>query len=69
MNNNPVMGLGSFASKDRYVDGVAGVKGRAVLGRTLHWFAPYYGDIGTGESETTWQLAAGVATHQAVARS
>jgi len=39
-------------------DGIVGVKGRAALeGR---WFLPYYLDVGAGDSDLTWQVAAGV---------
>lgn len=27
---------------------------------TENWYIPFYGDIGTGESDLTWQLFAGV---------
>lgn len=39
-------------------DGIVGVKGRA--GINEHWFVPYYLDLGTGESDFTWQAAAGI---------
>jgi hypothetical protein len=51
---------GSVSTASRYADGIAGIKGRAGFGQTLHWFVPYYGDIGTGESKMTWQVAAGL---------
>lgn len=39
-------------------DGIVGAKGRLVLnGR---WFLPYYADVGTGDTDLTWQAAAGV---------
>ncbi|MCA3218625.1 MAG: hypothetical protein ING59_08725 [Burkholderiales bacterium] len=41
-------------------DGVVGVKGRAVLGASGAWFMPYYFDIGTGESDLTWQGIVGL---------
>lgn len=39
-------------------DGVVGVKGRVILDGP--WSLPYYLDVGTGESDLTWQAAAGV---------
>jgi hypothetical protein len=40
----------------RYV--VVGVKGRANL--SGDWFLPFYLDVGTGDSDLTWQALAGV---------
>ena len=39
-------------------DGIVGLNGNASLGEK--WNLPYYVDIGTGESEFTWQASAGV---------
>jgi len=39
-------------------DGVVGVKGRANL--SGDWFLPFYLDVGTGESDLTWQALGGV---------
>jgi hypothetical protein len=39
-------------------DAIAGVKGRYAFGSA--WSFPFYADIGTGESDFTWQLAGGV---------
>ena len=39
-------------------DGVVGVKGRANLAGD--WFLPFYLDVGTGESDLTWQALGGV---------
>ena len=36
----------------------AGAKGRVGLGRS-HWFLNYYGDVGGGTSDLTWQAAGG----------
>jgi hypothetical protein len=41
-------------------DAVVGVKGRAYFGDDRKWFVPYYVDIGTGQSQLTWQVNAGV---------
>ena len=51
---------GSFSRTKVLLDAIIGVKGRASIGESGHWFVPYYGDVGTGGSEVTWQLAAGV---------
>ncbi|HNW77656.1 MAG TPA: hypothetical protein PKH28_01965 [Candidatus Competibacteraceae bacterium] len=40
------------------VDGIIGVKGQVAWGG--NWFSPYYLDIGTGDTEFTWQALAGV---------
>ena len=39
-------------------NGIIGLKGQASLGE--RWFLPYYVDVGAGESELTWQAAAGI---------
>lgn len=39
-------------------DGIVGVKGRYALGQ--RWAIPYYVDAGTGQSDFTWQVMAGV---------
>jgi hypothetical protein len=39
-------------------DGIVGLKGHASLGE--RWFLPYYIDVGTGQSDLTWQAAAGI---------
>ena len=44
---------------DNVWDGVVGVKGRVNLGD--RWYLPYYADVGTGQSDLTWQVFAGVA--------
>ena len=41
-------------------DGIVGVKGRFSLSDDHKWYVPYYFDIGTGESDLTWQAVAGV---------
>jgi hypothetical protein len=40
-------------------DGVIGVKGQLEL--SPKWYVPYYLDVGTGQSDFTWQGAAGLA--------
>ena len=41
-------------------DALIGVKGRVALGAERRWFLPYYLDIGTGNSDMTWQAVGGV---------
>ena len=41
-------------------DAIVGLKGVATLGADRRWVAPYYVDIGTGQSKLTWQALAGV---------
>lgn len=43
---------------DNYTDGIIGVKGK--LNLEGNWSLPYYLDIGSGDSETTWQTYAGI---------
>jgi hypothetical protein len=42
-------------------DAIVGVKGRFSFGPEGHWTIPYYLDVGTGDSELTWQGMLGVA--------
>ena len=41
-------------------DGIVGVKGRYAFGENREWFVPFYLDVGTGQSDLTWQGAAGI---------
>lgn len=41
-------------------DAIIGIKGLAYLGNEQKWFIPYYLDIGTGQSDLTWQVNAGI---------
>ena len=41
-------------------DAIIGVKGRYAFGQNREWFVPYYLDVGTGESDLTWQGAVGL---------
>ena len=51
---------GTQSAKDHFTDGIVGVKGRLAFGPELKWFVPYYGDIGTGDSDLTWQAMGGL---------
>jgi hypothetical protein len=41
-------------------DALVGVKGRVALSADRKWYAPYYFDVGAGDSKLTWQAVAGV---------
>jgi hypothetical protein len=41
-------------------DAIVGVKGRISFGDRNQWFVPYYADVGTGDSDLTWQGLAGI---------
>jgi hypothetical protein len=41
-------------------DAIVGVKGQLNFGAERAWFARYYADVGTGDSDLTWQAIAGV---------
>jgi len=50
---------GSAAAKPDYWDAIVGVRGRYAFGQS-RWFMPFHFDIGTGESDLTWQAAAAI---------
>ncbi|HET9023208.1 MAG TPA: hypothetical protein VFN64_01470 [Burkholderiaceae bacterium] len=50
---------GAATVKDSVWDAIIGAKGVVKLGEG-NWFAPYYVDVGTGQSDFTWQAMAGV---------
>ncbi|MBK6396605.1 MAG: hypothetical protein IPF73_19570, partial [Betaproteobacteria bacterium] len=39
---------------------IIGVKGRYAFGADRRWFAPYYLDVRTGDSDLTWQAMGGL---------
>jgi hypothetical protein len=41
-------------------DAIVGVKGRYAFGPNREWLVPYYLDVGTGQSDLTWQGAIGL---------
>jgi len=51
---------GSKQVDERVWDGIVGVKGRYAFGNDGKWFVPLYLDIGTGQSQLTWQISAGM---------
>ncbi len=48
-----------FSASDDVWDAVIGIKGHADL--NPRWYFPYHIDVGTGESDLTWQVSAGLA--------
>jgi hypothetical protein len=51
---------GTADLRNRLADAVVGAKGRFALSGDGKWKALFYGDVGAGESDLTWQAAAGV---------
>ena len=41
-------------------DAIIGVKGRLAFGANREWFIPYYLDVGSGDSDLTWQGVTGI---------
>lgn len=51
---------GSHNEKASVWDGIVGIKGGFRFGANREWFVPIYLDVGTGQSDLTWQAATGV---------
>jgi hypothetical protein len=51
---------GKAEVSDSYWDAIVGLKGRLLLGAERRWFVPYYVDVGTGQTDLTWQVNAGI---------
>lgn len=51
---------GRGEASDTVWDAIVGVKGRINFGADGQWFVPYYVDVGTGQSDFTWQAIAGL---------
>ena len=51
---------GSASASVNNWDGIVGVKGGYRFGADNAWSIPFYADVGTGESDLTWQAAIGV---------
>ena len=47
-------------AKQTIWNGIVGARGRLNFGPQLKWFLPYYVDVGTGNSDVTWQIMSGV---------
>jgi hypothetical protein len=56
----PLQPAGSANSSLTNWDFVVGLKGRIGLGSEMRWFLPYYFDMGTGDSQFTFELMGGV---------
>jgi hypothetical protein len=56
----PVAASGKVEVKATNWDAIIGVRGRYAFGQDRKWFAPYYLDVGTGDSELTWQAMTGI---------
>lgn len=62
-NVGPVVGPGREGNSEVKLDnwdGIVGAKGRLGFGARHEWFVPYYVDVGTGDSDLTWQGIAGI---------
>ena len=51
---------GNHTEDEDIWNGIVGVRGQILLGDS-HWFIPYYLDIGTGDSDLTWQAFSALA--------
>jgi hypothetical protein len=51
---------GSAEVGANYWDAIIGVRGRFAFGGNNAWFIPYYLDVGTGDSDITWQAMTGI---------
>ncbi len=62
-NVGPVVGPGREGNSEVKFDnwdGIVGAKGRLGFGPRHEWFVPYYVDVGTGDSDLTWQGIVGI---------
>jgi hypothetical protein len=50
---------GNSEAKVDLWDGIVGVKGQLGFGNERRWVVPYYLDVGTGQSDLTWQAMGG----------
>ena len=61
LGGTPLFGRsGEAAGRLSNLDGIIGLRGRYAFGEQRRWFIPFYLDVGTGDSELTTQLAAGL---------
>jgi hypothetical protein len=54
----PTLPSARLRKEETLWDGIIGVNGRLAFNE--RWFAPFYVDVGTGDSSLTWQGVAGV---------
>lgn len=62
-NIGPIVGPGRTGKSEAKLtnwDAIVGVKGRLAFGNSREWFVPYYVDVGTGDSDLTWQAIGGI---------
>jgi len=62
-NIGPIVGPGRTGNSDQKItnwDAIVGVKGRLAFGSSREWFVPWYLDVGTGDSDLTWQAIGGI---------
>lgn len=58
---DPLARSGQISGKESAWDAIVGVKGRYAFGDRRQWAVPFYLDVGAGESQSTQQVAAGIA--------
>jgi hypothetical protein len=58
-DNSRLIGAQQMSSDQSGWNAIAGVRGEILIQGTP-WFLPFYGDIGTGDADLTWQAALGV---------
>lgn len=51
---------GSKEVKANNWDAIVGLKGAYTFPQNPQWYVPFYADVGTGQSDLTWQIAGGV---------
>jgi hypothetical protein len=51
---------GSSEISETKWDAIVGAKGRLYFGDNKEWFAPWYLDVGTGQTDLTWQAIGGI---------
>lgn len=56
----PALRGGERETSQNVWDGIVGIKGRVSLSGDRRWFLPYYLDVGTGQSDYTWQAMTGI---------
>jgi hypothetical protein len=57
---DPASRTGSASLKQSTFDAIVGAKGRYGFGANREWSVPFYVDVGTGQSQSTYQAAAGL---------
>ena len=58
---DPAARSGNIEVRQSVLDAIVGVKGRYGFGENREWSVPFYLDVGTGQSKSTFQAAAGLA--------